>query len=198
MKCQVLHTAWCYIPGKAAGEIWNWSLLGVKGLNHKSPIYVIARRSKKVVFVLSRTPPPPPPLLPHQHHYHFHSCRITPTQFSIPVLIASFSYRESWNGWESQSGVHDDRVWKWEWQQELEATGQEACCGWPLVEFNRSRLSRGQWMLSPGPTEVDRVWRRGCYGQETLGCTQRLGTRRRSSGDRRENRAVAEVGIGAI
>ena len=33
MKSQVLHTVWCYISGEAAsGVIWNWSLLGVKGL----------------------------------------------------------------------------------------------------------------------------------------------------------------------
>ena len=32
MKSQVLHTVWCNISGEAAGEIWNWSLLGVKGL----------------------------------------------------------------------------------------------------------------------------------------------------------------------
>ena len=33
MKRQVLHTVWCNISGEAAGEIWNWLLLGVKGLN---------------------------------------------------------------------------------------------------------------------------------------------------------------------
>ena len=32
MKGQVLHTVWCKISGEAAGEIWNWSLLGVQGL----------------------------------------------------------------------------------------------------------------------------------------------------------------------
>ena len=32
MKSQVLHTAWCYISGEAGGEIWYWSLLGMKGL----------------------------------------------------------------------------------------------------------------------------------------------------------------------
>ena len=32
MKTQVLHTVWCNISGEAAGEIWNWSLSGVKGL----------------------------------------------------------------------------------------------------------------------------------------------------------------------
>ena len=31
MKSQVLHTVWCNISGEAAGEIWNWSLLGMKG-----------------------------------------------------------------------------------------------------------------------------------------------------------------------
>ena len=31
MKSQVLHTVWCDISGEAAGEICNWSLLGVKG-----------------------------------------------------------------------------------------------------------------------------------------------------------------------
>ena len=32
MKSQVPHTVWCYISGEAAGEIWHWSLLGVRGL----------------------------------------------------------------------------------------------------------------------------------------------------------------------
>ena len=32
MERQVLPTVWCNISGEAAGEIWNWSLLGVKGL----------------------------------------------------------------------------------------------------------------------------------------------------------------------
>ena len=32
MKSQVLYTVWCNISGEAAGEIWHWSLLGVKGL----------------------------------------------------------------------------------------------------------------------------------------------------------------------
>ena len=31
MKSQVLHAVWCNISGEAAGEIWHWSLLGVKG-----------------------------------------------------------------------------------------------------------------------------------------------------------------------
>ena len=33
MKSQVLHTVWCNISGEAAGEIWHWSLSGVKGLS---------------------------------------------------------------------------------------------------------------------------------------------------------------------
>ena len=33
MKSQVLHTVWCNIFNETAGEIWSWSLLGVKGLN---------------------------------------------------------------------------------------------------------------------------------------------------------------------
>ena len=33
MKSQVLLTVWCNISGEAAGEIWHWSLSGVKGLN---------------------------------------------------------------------------------------------------------------------------------------------------------------------
>ena len=35
MKSQVLHTVWCNISCEAAGEIWNWSLLGVKGLTRQ-------------------------------------------------------------------------------------------------------------------------------------------------------------------
>ena len=37
MKSQVLHTAWCYITGEAARQIWHWSLLGVKGLTLSLP-----------------------------------------------------------------------------------------------------------------------------------------------------------------
>ena len=31
MKGQVLHAVWYNIPCEAVGEIWNWSLLGMKG-----------------------------------------------------------------------------------------------------------------------------------------------------------------------
>ena len=31
-KHHVLHTVWCNISGEATGEIWDWSLLGMKGL----------------------------------------------------------------------------------------------------------------------------------------------------------------------
>ena len=34
MKSQVLLTVWCNVSGEAAGEIWHWSLSGVKGLTH--------------------------------------------------------------------------------------------------------------------------------------------------------------------
>ena len=33
MENQVLQTVWCNISGDASGEIWNWSLLGVKDLS---------------------------------------------------------------------------------------------------------------------------------------------------------------------
>ena len=33
MKSQILYTVWSFISGEAAGEVWNWSLLGVKGLS---------------------------------------------------------------------------------------------------------------------------------------------------------------------
>ena len=32
MKSHVLHTVWCNMTGEATGEIWTWSLSGVKGL----------------------------------------------------------------------------------------------------------------------------------------------------------------------
>ena len=35
MKSQVRHTVWSNIPGEAAGEISNWSLVGVKGLTRE-------------------------------------------------------------------------------------------------------------------------------------------------------------------
>ena len=41
MKSQVLHTVWCHISCKAAGEFWHWSLLGVKGLMSKEQYYVL-------------------------------------------------------------------------------------------------------------------------------------------------------------
>ena len=36
MENQVLHTVWCNISGEAAGDIWNWSLLGVEGLRYST------------------------------------------------------------------------------------------------------------------------------------------------------------------
>ena len=39
MKSPVLHTVWRNIAGEAAGEIWNWSLLGMKGLTNTLIIY---------------------------------------------------------------------------------------------------------------------------------------------------------------
>ena len=37
MKSRVLHTVRCYISGEAAGQIWNWPLLRVKGWLSVSP-----------------------------------------------------------------------------------------------------------------------------------------------------------------
>ena len=38
MKSQFLNTVWCNISGEAAGAIWSWSLLGVKGLTCVLPM----------------------------------------------------------------------------------------------------------------------------------------------------------------
>ena len=46
MKSQVLHTVWCNMSREAAGEIWNWSLLGVKGLNSNQDLQVISAQSE--------------------------------------------------------------------------------------------------------------------------------------------------------
>ena len=39
MKSQALLTVWCNISGGAGGEIWHWSLSGVKGLTWDSWIW---------------------------------------------------------------------------------------------------------------------------------------------------------------
>ena len=33
------NTVWCYISGELAGEMWNWSLLGMKGLKLGTEIF---------------------------------------------------------------------------------------------------------------------------------------------------------------
>ena len=59
MKSPVLHTVrCCNAVGEAAGEIWNWSLLGVKGLKCWAHPFPLPPPSP----VLS--PPPPPPTAP--------------------------------------------------------------------------------------------------------------------------------------
>ena len=35
MKCQVLHTVWCNISAEVSGEIWHWSLSGMKELTNQ-------------------------------------------------------------------------------------------------------------------------------------------------------------------
>ena len=46
MKSQVLHTVWCYITGEAAGEIGDWSLLGLKGLSWFAKSWARCLRSR--------------------------------------------------------------------------------------------------------------------------------------------------------
>ena len=41
MKSQVLHTVWRNISCEAAGEIWQLSLSGVKGLIGKFLLYIL-------------------------------------------------------------------------------------------------------------------------------------------------------------
>ena len=44
MKNLVRHTVWCNTFGEAAGEIQNWSLLGVKGLTGYLPTAHVWKR----------------------------------------------------------------------------------------------------------------------------------------------------------
>ena len=41
MKIKVLHTVWCNNTGEAEGEIWHWSLMGVKGLKNICRCYLL-------------------------------------------------------------------------------------------------------------------------------------------------------------
>ena len=50
MKSHVLHTVWCYISDEA-GEIWNWSLLGVKGLTCSPAILRNSEHSNSILYV---------------------------------------------------------------------------------------------------------------------------------------------------
>ena len=97
MKSQVLHTVWRSVSGEAAGEIWHWSLLGVKGLRDfisnddqvlASAIWLQAMNSALQSIVLcpplspSPRPPPPPPLG-------------TPAQYSLPPPVSQFAHLHS-------------------------------------------------------------------------------------------------------
>ena len=57
MNNQVLHTVWCNIFGEAAGEIWNCSPLGVKGLKFQKAWKVgrVSVRNKWRSFFLNGT-----------------------------------------------------------------------------------------------------------------------------------------------
>ena len=48
MKSQVLHTVWCNMTGEATGEIWTWSLLGVKVLSEISPSHYFLCKNSDV------------------------------------------------------------------------------------------------------------------------------------------------------
>ena len=56
MKSQVLHTVWCHISGVAAGEIWTWSLLGVKRLSpmHNVPKIAYSTNNTKCILQLRK------------------------------------------------------------------------------------------------------------------------------------------------
>ena len=52
MKTQV-HTMWCFISGEAAGEIWNWSLLGMRGLivRDRTEVYLATQLISNFAYV---------------------------------------------------------------------------------------------------------------------------------------------------
>ena len=45
LQSEALHIVWCYNSCEAAGEMWSWSLLGVKGLKDKA--LSLRRRGKQ-------------------------------------------------------------------------------------------------------------------------------------------------------
>ena len=51
MNTQILHNVWCDISAKTAGELWSWSLLGVKGLRELGNC--IGAAEDKLVYQLS-------------------------------------------------------------------------------------------------------------------------------------------------
>ena len=77
MERQVLHIMWCDISGEAAGEIWNWSLLWVKGLKVTDAIHFV--KTALVFFV---------PILLDQWW------RI-PSRFEVALCLARAKSRES-------------------------------------------------------------------------------------------------------
>ena len=62
MKSQVLLTVWCHISGEAAGEIWRWSLSGVKGLNQWVFLFIVSYHRYRRCYNTSNGSSPVPSL----------------------------------------------------------------------------------------------------------------------------------------
>ena len=86
MESQVLHV-WCYISCEAAGEIWNWSLLNVKGLKISNAIVgtAISRlnslRTAYIRFLFSARPAGAK--MVRANPFIFYSCRVTTTSLEL-------------------------------------------------------------------------------------------------------------------
>ena len=55
MESKVLHTVWCDISGEAAGEIWHWALLGVKGLTNPTCLPQLQRQLDVDILLFGHT-----------------------------------------------------------------------------------------------------------------------------------------------
>ena len=91
MESQVLHTVWCNTPVEAAGEIWIWSLLAVKGL-----IPPRAVKNKNVCHSIENTISVPDwyihGLCYHQHRdsgsrHHLHQYCLGPVQWPSELQV---------------------------------------------------------------------------------------------------------------
>ena len=119
MKSQVLLTVWCNISGEAAGEIWHWSLSGVKGLR-STPCLC------NVIFLLNTAD-----ATSFKYERDYFNLRAASTSVRLTQSVTELAQTVQWFYAQCSWVVGQFGIWKvgWDWKRTHQVLSWWCCQG---------------------------------------------------------------------